>query len=265
MNAYRGAGCCLLEFQAPVRVPPGLPDVQGGREQQALPGVGAGVVRKHRLVLAPGQPVPASLLLVRPADWQLARPCPTRSRRPPATAPWGRPPYGRGAAAPRSARPARSAGLLEAERGSRPGNESYRSFKSLIAGWPCRAAAIRREASAHSDGVSPRKPRALSQLLFDPQELVVLGDSLAAGRRAGLYLPHPGGDHQIGDERILGLTGPMGDNRAVSRVAGKGDRVERLGERPDLVELDQDRIRDSALDSLSQDRRVGDETSSPTS
>ena len=46
---------------------------------------------------------------------------------------------------------------------------------------------------------------------------------------------------------------------AVAGVARDRDRVERLGERPDLVELDQDRVRDAALDPLAQDRRVGDE------
>ena len=48
-------------------------------------------------------------------------------------------------------------------------------------------------------------------------------------------------------------------DRAVAGVARDRDRVERLGQRPDLVELDQDRVRDAALDPLAQDRRVGDE------
>ena len=48
-------------------------------------------------------------------------------------------------------------------------------------------------------------------------------------------------------------------DRPIAGVASERDRVQRLGQRPDLVELDQDRVRDAALDPLAQDRRIGHE------
>ena len=50
-------------------------------------------------------------------------------------------------------------------------------------------------------GVDGRHPK----LLLDPQKLVVLGDPLGAGRRAGLDLADAGPDRQIGDRGVLGL------------------------------------------------------------
>src|ERR1043166_8170394 len=49
------------------------------------------------------------------------------------------------------------------------------------------------------------KSRRIAQLLFDAQELVVLGDAVAARRRAGLDLPRVRGHGEIGDGGILGL------------------------------------------------------------
>jgi len=45
-------------------------------------------------------------------------------------------------------------------------------------------------------------------------------------------------------------------DRRVARLARDADRLERLRERPDLVELDQDGVRDALFDALAQDRRV---------
>src|SRR5271157_4172133 len=39
----------------------------------------------------------------------------------------------------------------------------------------------------------PQEPRGPSQLFFDSQQLVVLGNSVGARSRAGLNLPHAGG------------------------------------------------------------------------
>src|SRR5512139_1541848 len=54
-----------------------------------------------------------------------------------------------------------------------------------------------------------------AELLFDAQELVVLGQAIRARQRAGLDLPAVGGDGEIGDGRILGLARAMGHHRAV--------------------------------------------------
>jgi hypothetical protein len=45
----------------------------------------------------------------------------------------------------------------------------------------------------------------------------------------------------------------------VARPARQVDRIEGLAQRADLVDLDQDRVRDPALDPLLEDSRVGDE------
>ena len=51
-----------------------------------------------------------------------------------------------------------------------------------------------------------RVHRGLTEFFFDPQELIVLGDSLAPGGRARLDLPAVGRDGEVGDRRVLGLT-----------------------------------------------------------
>src|SRR5712691_8081065 len=50
-----------------------------------------------------------------------------------------------------------------------------------------------------------RISRLRSQLLLDPQQLVVLRDAVGARERAGLDLPAIGRDREVGDGRILGL------------------------------------------------------------
>src|SRR5579875_2669529 len=51
----------------------------------------------------------------------------------------------------------------------------------------------------------------------------------------------------------------MADHSAVAGAARKLDRRKRLGQRPDLVDLDQDRVCDAALDALLQACDVRDE------
>jgi hypothetical protein len=48
-----------------------------------------------------------------------------------------------------------------------------------------------------------------AELLFDAQDLVVLGEALGAARRARLDLAGGQPDHEVGDEGVLGLTGPV--------------------------------------------------------
>ncbi len=66
-------------------------------------------------------------------------------------------------------------------------------------------------------------------------------------------------DRDIGNRRVLGLARAMRDDRGVARLLGHLDRRQRLGERADLVRLDQDRVRDAAGDALGQDARIGHE------
>src|SRR5207247_8310753 len=94
-------------------------------------------------------------------------------------------------------------------------------------------------------------------LLVDAQELVVLREPLAARRRARLDLTDAGRDREVGDEGVVGLAAAMRDHRSVSRAPRALDGVERLGERPDLVQLDEHGVGDAALDAAPDPLDVG--------
>lgn len=49
-----------------------------------------------------------------------------------------------------------------------------------------------------------------TQLLLNAQDLVVLGEALGAARSARLDLPGGQPHHQVGDERVFGLSRPAG-------------------------------------------------------
>src|SRR5215472_8416745 len=53
-----------------------------------------------------------------------------------------------------------------------------------------------------------------AQGFFDPQQLVVLAEALAARGRPRLDLAGARGHREIGDRRILRLAGPVRDDRA---------------------------------------------------
>ena len=81
-----------------------------------------------------------------------------------------------------------------------------------------------------------------AQLFLDAQELVVLGEAVRARQRAGLDLPAVGGDGEVGDGRVLGLARAVATSRRCSRRGAPSDGVQRLRQRADLVDLDQDRV-----------------------
>src|SRR4051812_33675818 len=107
-----------------------------------------------------------------------------------------------------------------------------------------------------SPGARVRRPawvlRGGAQLLLDPQQLVVLRDAICAARRARLDLAAAGGDREVGDRHVLRLAGAVRHDRRVAVAAGELDRVQRLGQRPDLVDLDEDRVRDALVDAALQ-------------
>ena len=74
-----------------------------------------------------------------------------------------------------------------------------------------------------------------------------------------LIWPAPVADREVGDRRVLGLARAVGDHRRVAGLAGDPDRLEGLGQGPDLVDLDQDRVADAELDPAPQPLGVGDE------
>src|SRR3990172_2259096 len=69
----------------------------------------------------------------------------------------------------------------------------------------CSSEAARRR----REGIPARVPRARAERLLDAQQLIVLSDAFPARRRAGLDLPGPGRDGEIGDRRIVRLAGPV--------------------------------------------------------
>ena len=95
--------------------------------------------------------------------------------------------------------------------------------------------------SARAAGIERR----FAELLLDADQLVVLGEPVGARQRAGLDLPAIGRDREIGDRRILGLAGAVRHHRAIAGAQRDLDRVQRLGQRADLVDLDQDRVADA--------------------
>src|SRR5579884_51296 len=101
--------------------------------------------------------------------------------------------------------------------------------------------------------------RAVAELLLDPQELVVLGDAIRARWGARLDLAGAERDGEVGDRRVLRLARAVGHDRGVAVVVCEPDGVDRLGQRADLVDLDQDRVPDAALDALAQPLEVRDE------
>src|SRR5207245_11432839 len=101
-----------------------------------------------------------------------------------------------------------------------------------------------------------RVSRRLAELGLDLEQAVVLGDALRPGGRTGLDHPGARRHYQVRDGRVLGLTGAVRDDRAVARLARHVDRLQGLGQGADLVDLDQDRAGNAALDALLQARYV---------
>src|SRR3954454_2983513 len=101
--------------------------------------------------------------------------------------------------------------------------------------------------------------RLLAELLLDAQELVVFGGAVGARKGAGLDLTAIGGDREVGDGGILGFAGAVRHHRGVAGLVRHLDGGERLGQRADLVDLDQDRVGPSGLDAFGEALDVGDE------
>src|SRR5262249_56253478 len=89
------------------------------------------------------------------------------------------------------------------------------------------------------EGPPPGVHRLVTKLLLDPEQLVVLRDAVASRRRAGLDLAGAERDGEIGDRRVLGLAGSVGHDCCVAVCVCETHGLDRLGERPDLVDLDE--------------------------
>ena len=85
-----------------------------------------------------------------------------------------------------------------------------------------------------------------SQLLLYAQELVILCQTVGTAHRTGLDLPGIGSHGDIGNCGILRLTGAVGSHRRITRTLCHANSIKRLGQRPDLVHLNQNGIGASA-------------------
>ena len=74
-----------------------------------------------------------------------------------------------------------------------------------------------------------------------------------------LIWPAVGRHRDVRDGRVFGLAGAMADDGGVVVVLGQLDGVERLGERADLVDLDEDRVGRAGVNALLEELHVGDE------
>src|SRR4029079_12730924 len=144
----------------------------------------------------------------------------TRARGRPRSAPWARADVPRragrelpGARRVRSSRDGRGGDCPEADR-RELGTGRYRS-SARVPG--------ERTGAGVAGGVG--------EVLLDPEELVVLRDPLGAGRGTGLDLVAVGGDREVGDGDVLGLTRPVAHHAPEAVAVRELHRVEGLGER----------------------------------
>ena len=66
----------------------------------------------------------------------------------------------------------------------------------------------------------PRKQSGLAQFFFDPHQLVVLCEPIAAGQGSGFNLAAVYTDNKIGNKRILSFPGTVRYYRSVSYLVG---------------------------------------------
>ena len=95
------------------------------------------------------------------------------------------------------------------------------------------------------------------QLSLDAQQSIVLGDAVGTTQGASLDLPGRGSHRQVGNGGIFGFAGAMGNDCGIAGLPGHGDGIQGLAESADLVELNENGIGDTLLDTLGQDFRVG--------
>nr|pir phosphopyruvate hydratase - Deinococcus radiodurans (strain R1) [Deinococcus radiodurans] len=115
------------------------------------------------------------------------------------------------------------------------------------------------EGGALAQRLAAREHGSVAELVFDAQQLVVLGDTVRAAGRAGLDLPGVGRHSEVGDKGVFGLARAVADDGAVVVALGEFDGVHALGEGADLVHLDQNRVAHLAVDALLQALGVGHE------
>src|SRR5262245_31580316 len=127
--------------------------------------------------------------------------------------------------------------------------------------WETAGVAIGFDPSVPPDGASAARSREgvpagifgrRTQLLFDAEQLVVLRDPIRPRGSARLDLAGVCRDREVGDRRVLRLARAVRDHGRVLPRDGQPDRLERLRQRPDLIDLDEDRVLNALLDPAPQ-------------
>ena len=98
-----------------------------------------------------------------------------------------------------------------------------------------------------------------SKNLLDSEELVVLGNTIGAAKRAGFDLSRVRGDCDVSDGGVFCFTRAMGDDSGVAVLFREFDGVEGFGQRTDLVHFNENRVGDAVFESFSEEFDVGDE------
>ena len=103
---------------------------------------------------------------------------------------------------------------------------------------------------------------AIAQLLFDADKLVVLSHTVGTTHRTRLNLTRVSCYGNISNCSILGFTRTMGSYGGVTMTMSHLDSIQCLGERTNLVYLDEDRV--SILMPFSRNFTLVTKRSSPT-
>ena len=104
-------------------------------------------------------------------------------------------------------------------------------------------------------GINSRIP----QLLLNPEQLIVLCNTLGTGRCTCLDLAGVQRYSQIRNGGIRRLAGTMRRDCGITSLVSHLDRLQCLGYGTDLVQLDQDRIACAQFDTLAQSLCIGNE------
>jgi len=90
----------------------------------------------------------------------------------------------------------------------------------------------------------------LAQLVFDTKQLVVLRNTVSTGRSTRLDLSSVRSNRDVSDCAVFGFAGTVGDNSCVTSTFSHFDSIEGFSQRTDLVNLDQDGVTDSFVDTF---------------
>jgi hypothetical protein len=111
--------------------------------------------------------------------------------------------------------------------------------------------------SPHAERGPAGELRLPSEFLFDSEKTVILCDALASASRTGFDLAGASRDRKIRDRRVLSLAGAMRYHAGILSIAGNPDRFKRFCQSADLIQFDQNRIRDALLDRPADDVGIG--------